>query len=206
MEKQNSSDRLALPEPVYDSGVSVEKALKNRRSVRSYADRPLTRQDISQLLWSAQGITSPQGYRTAPSAGALYPLEIYLGAGNVEDLADGLYHYRSDAHDMVAVEKGDPRQALWQSAMKQSAVKDAPAVIVITGVFSRTMGKYDKRGMQYVLIEAGHAAQNICLQAVAMDLGSVPIGAFNDKTLRKVLHVDQTVYPIYVVPVGYPAE
>ena len=206
MEKQNPSHRLSLPEPVYDSGVSVEQALKNRRSVRSYADKPLTRQDISQLLWSAQGVTSPQGYRTAPSAGALYPLEIYLGAGNVENLADGLYHYRPDAHDMVAVEKGDPRQALWQAAIKQRAVKDAPAVIVITGVFSRTMEKYDKRGMQYVLIEAGHAAQNICLQAVAMDLGSVPIGAFNDKTLRKVLKLDSTIYPIYIVPVGYPAE
>lgn len=206
MAEQDQSIAVSLPDPVFDSKVSVEQALKQRRSVRNFSGKPLTLQDVSQLLWAAQGVTSSRGFRTAPSAGALYPLEVYLAAGNIEDLPEGLYHYRPDAHDMTRKQTGDPRQAVWQAAMKQSVVRDAPAVFIITGVFSRTMEKYGKRGLQYVLIEAGHAAQNVCLQAVAMDLGSVSIGAFSDETLRKVLNAGDDIYPIYVLPVGYPAK
>ena len=191
-----------LPTPLYDSETSIEKTLLARRSVRSYADEPLMLAELSQLLWAAQGITSPSGGRTAPSAGALYPLEVYLLAGEVNDLPGGIYHYNPNDHTLTLVAGGDQRQALYEAALSQSAVKDAAAVIVITAIYERTTVKYSQRGIQYVHIEVGSVAQNVYLQAVALDLGTVFIGAFHDDQVREILQLGAEEQPLGLMPVG----
>jgi SagB-type dehydrogenase family enzyme len=193
---------IPLPSPRLKSEISLEEALLRRRSVRSYQAQPLTLAEVSQLLWAAQGITDPRGFRTAPSAGALYPLEVYLVAGQVEGIESGVYRYRPASHGLEAVAAGDKRLALYQAALFQEAVRTAPAVIVLTAVYSRTTGKYGERGIRYVHMEAGHAGQNILLQAVALDLGAVVIGAFYDEQVRQALGIPAAEQPLYIVPVG----
>jgi SagB-type dehydrogenase family enzyme len=199
---ENQENVLILPTPRHDSETSVEEALLERRSVRSYADEPPTLAEVSQLLWAAQGITNPSGGRTAPSAGALYPLEIYLLSGEVNDLPAGLYHYKPDDHSLTLVMGGDQRQALYEAALNQSAVKDATAVIVITAIYERTTVKYGERGIRYVHMEVGCVAQNIYLQAVSLDLGTVFIGAFHDDGVRQVLQLGADEHPLALMPVG----
>jgi SagB-type dehydrogenase family enzyme len=193
---------IKLPEPRYDSDVSVEQSLLQRRSIRSYTGEPLTLQDVSQLLWAAQGITDPRGFRTAPSAGALYPLEVYLVAGDVPDLTSGVYRYEPDQHQLVRVIEGDKRTELGDATLMQSCVKEGAVVFVFTAVYERTTGKYGDRGIRYVHIEAGHAAQNLCLQATAMGLGIVTVGAFHDEEVAKLLNLPQDEHPLYIIPVG----
>ncbi|PWY57687.1 nitroreductase [Legionella qingyii] len=192
---------LELPQPVYSSPVSIEEALKKRRSVRQYKNQALTLRQISQLLWAAQGITSDMGFRTAPSAGALYPLEIYLIARNVKNLTSGVYHYKPQKHTLTKLKEGDVSLQLTKAAFGQEAVKSSAANIVITAVFSRTVKKYGKMGKRFVFMEAGHAAQNIYLQTVSLNLATVSIGAFDNIQVRKALgFVDEE--PLYVLPIG----
>jgi SagB-type dehydrogenase family enzyme len=198
----HTSEMIRLPEPVLDSNTSIESAIRKRRSVRSFKEGPLTLAEVSQLLWAAQGITSQQGLRTAPSAGALYPLEVYLVAGNVDGLPAGVYHYRPMKHELVRVIAGDKRTELCTAALGQSSVRNAAAVIVFTAVYERTTVKYGERGMQYVHMEIGHAAQNVALQAVPLNLGTVVIGAFHDSEMRRVLKMPDREQPLYVMPVG----
>jgi SagB-type dehydrogenase family enzyme len=193
---------IILPEPAHDGNTSVEEALLARRSVRSYQEAALTLEEISQLVWAAQGITDPSGKRTAPSAGALYPLEVYVVAGNVEGVTPGVYRYRPDSHTLVEVLGGDQREALSQAALGQSCVREGAVDIVITAVYARTTEKYGERGITYVHIEAGHAAQNICLQGVALKLGAVTVGAFDDGSVKKVLGLPDDEEPLYILPVG----
>ncbi len=193
---------IALPEPAYDSGISVEKALLERRSIRDYSQGALTLKQVGQLLWAAQGVTDSDGKRTAPSAGALYPLEVYAVIGNVEGVAPGVYKYRPDSHTMVKVLDGDRRKALSQAALNQGSVSQGAIDIIITAVYERTTGKYGERGMRYVHMEAGHAAQNIYLQAVALKLGTVTIGAFDDDSVKRVLGLPDNEESLYIMPVG----
>lgn len=190
---------ITLPKPKLDGNGSLERVLAGRRSVREFAARPLSEGALSQLLWAAQGITHREGYRTAPSAGALYPLEIHLA------MAEGLYHYEPRPHRLVMVLEGDPRRRLYEAALEQEAILDAPAVFVISGVYERTARKYGiSRAPRYVHLEAGHAAQNLLLQAVALELGAVPIGAFSDARLQKALALPADHQPLYLIPVGHP--
>ena len=194
--------RISLPDPARDSQTSVENALLRRQSVRQYSSNPLTLVEISQLLWAAQGITRPGGYRTAPSAGALYPLEVYLVSGNVNQLPPGVYRYHPDGHELDQVILGDVRVELSQAALSQEAVQEAPAVILIAGVFERTTGKYGERGRQYVHMEVGSAAENIYLQAVSLNLGTVFIGAFHDDQVKEALNLRPDEVPLCLMPVG----
>ena len=196
------ADAVKLPEPKHDGKVSVEKALSERRSIRGFADEALTLADVSQLLWAAQGLTDPAGYRTAPSAGALYPLEIYLVSGKVASLPAGIYRYRPHGHELVKLLDGDRRSELCTAALSQTAIKQAPVSIVVAAVYERTTQKYRDRGIRYVHMEAGHAAQNVCLQAVSLDLGTVVIGAFYDDDLKKLLPLRPSEEPLYLIPVG----
>ena len=193
---------IELPEPQYDSDVSLEQTLLQRRSIRSYTGEPLTLQEVSQLLWAAQGVTSPRGFRTAPSAGALYPLQVYLLAGDVQDLTEGVYQYRPDQHQLVKVIDGDKRTELCDAALMQSCVKDGAVVLVFTGVYERTISKYGDRGIRYVHIEVGHAAENLYLQATAMGLGMVTVGAFHDEQVAKLLNLSPDEHALYIIPVG----
>lgn len=199
---QEQAEVIKLPEPQYDSDVSLEQSLLNRRSTRSYTGQPLTLQELSQLLWAAQGLTDPQGHRAAPSAGALYPLELYIVAGDVDDLTAGVYRYQPDDHQLVKTLDGDKRAELAEAALGQEWVKEGAVSIVFTAVYQRTTGKYGERGIRYVHMEAGHAAQNLCLQATALGLGAVTVGAFHEDELSQLLNLPAEEEPLYVIPVG----
>ena len=150
------------------------------------------------MLWAAQGITHAEGLRTAPSAGALYPLELYLATST------GLYQYDSVKHGLRQHDSADLRQPLYGAALAQDAVKEAPAVFVFTAVYARAARKYGDRAKRYAHIEVGHAAQNLLLEAVALDLAAVPIGAFDDQQISKLLKLSDDECPLYLIPVGHP--
>lgn len=193
-------ERIKLPMPDYKGKISVEEALKKRRSVREYKSTPLTLKEFSQLLWATDGKTADWGGRTAPSAGATYPLEIYVVVGNVEGVKAGLYHYEIDSHSITLIKEGDIRTELSRASLNQSSVKNAPVVIVMSGIFERTTTRYGERGKRYVFMEVGHCGQNIHLQAEALGLGSVMIGAFEDDKVKNVLGIKEDVF--YLCPVG----
>jgi SagB-type dehydrogenase family enzyme len=193
---------ITLPEPRYAGDVSVEQALRERRSVRSYKDAPLDIDEISQILWSAQGITSSRGFRTAPSAGALYPLELYVIAGNVKNLPAAIYKYTPADHALLEIVSGDRRSDLSRAALRQGSIGKAPAVILFCAVYERTTGKYGQRGIRYVHMEVGHAAQNVCLQAIALGLHAAVIGAFRDAEVKAIAKLPAEEQPLYFVPVG----
>lgn len=195
---------IRLPAPQRDGKVSLERCLATRRSVRSFRDAPLGLVEVGQLLWAAQGITGGDRLRTAPSAGALYPLEVYLVAGRVEGLEAGIYKYRPERQALVRRAGGDRRRAIARAALGQESVAEAPVTILIAGVVSRTARRYGDRAERYMHMEAGHAGQNICLQAVALGLASVPVGAFRDDELKRAAALDGEEAPLYLFPVGRP--
>lgn len=199
---QEQAEVINLPEPQYDSDISLEQSLLERRSIRSYTGEPLTLQELSQLLWAAQGLTDPRGFRAAPSAGALYPLELHVVAGEVDDLAAGVYRYQPDGHQLVKTLDGDMRAELAEAALGQEWVKKGAVSIVFTAVYERTTVKYGDRGVRYVHMEAGHAAQNLCLQATALVLGAVTVGAFYDEEVSQLLNLPDEEEPLYIIPVG----
>jgi SagB-type dehydrogenase family enzyme len=202
MSPATPSHTTQLPQPRYDGNVSVEHALQMRRSVRSYQNDPLSISDISQILWSAQGISSPRGFRTAPSAGALYPLELYMVAGNIKTLPAAIYRYAPGDHLLIKRVSGDRRSELSRAALRQSSIRKAPAVLLFCAVYERVTGKYGQRGIRYVHMEVGHAAQNACLQATALGLNAVVIGAFRDAEVKMIADLPAEEQPQYFVPVG----
>jgi len=195
---------VALPAARRDSGVALEKTLSERRSVREFGAAALRLAEIAQLLWAAQGVTARGGYRTAPSAGALYPLEVYAVAARVERLAPGVYRYDPAEHRLLVVSGEDRGAELARAAYGQDWLREAPAILVLTGVERRTTRKYGQRGERYVLLEAGHAAQNALIQAVALGLGATVVGAFDDERVRTVLGLEAAERPFYLIPVGRP--
>jgi len=196
---------IKLPGTRKDSDTSVEKALSTRRSIREYHSDPLSLQEISQLLWSAYGITSDEGFRTAPSAMAAYPLELYVNATAVEGLDPGLYHYLADGHSLEKLIPEDRREALFASTFDQKAVQAAPAILIFSAVYERTCAKLGEAGRDHVHMDLGHAGENVHLQAVALGLGTVVIGAFRPPQAREVLGLPEDETPLYLMPVGRPA-
>ena len=194
--------RIVLPDPELDGDTAVAESLLQRRSVRDYTEEALTLSEVAQLLWAAQGITTSLGQRTAPSAGGLYPLEVYVVIGNVKNVPPGVYKYRPEPHELVKVVAGEQREAMAEAALSQSPVRDCAINIVFTAVYERTTVKYGDRGIRYVHMEAGHAAQNVYLQAAALDLGTVVIGAFYDDQVKRVLNLPKEEEPLYIMPVG----
>jgi SagB-type dehydrogenase family enzyme len=207
-----SSDTMAaefaLPSPSYKGTVSVEEALKARRTHRSFQARPLTLKQFSQILWGAYGVTA-QKYgsflKTAPSAGALYPLDIYgvVGKGGVETLAPGIYHFRPENHALELVKQGDLRAEMARQALQQMWIAKAPLILVITGDYNRSNIKYGPRGVTYTHIEAGHVGQNIFLQAEAIGLKAGIVGAFNNQQIIRVMGLSTSHDPLLIMPVGY---
>jgi len=199
---KSGAEIVQLPRPRYESNNSVEQALLERRSIRQYRNEPLSLDDLGQLLWAAQGITYKGIYRTAPSAGALYPLETYAIAGNVANLPAGIYRYIPLVHKLTLIRSGDIRQKLSNACLSQTSILKAPASLVFCAVFARTTGKYGTRGIRYVHMEVGSVAQNVSLQAVSLNLGTVAIGAFDDKAVHSELSLPPEEEPILVMPVG----
>lgn len=193
---------INLPNPAYRSNVSIEEALKKRRTIREYSAKPVTMQQLSQLLWAAQGITSPEGFRTAPSAGPLYPLELYVVANNVTGLATGVYHYVPALHSLEQISTANKMNDIYLASNKQAPLLQSTAAIIVTGEYDRTVKKYGNRGVRYVHLEAGHAAENIALQAVSLHLGTVTMGGFSDALVIKALGISSTLTPLYIMPVG----
>jgi SagB-type dehydrogenase family enzyme len=188
-----------LPEPRLDGNMSLEQAIKQRRSVREFSGKPLTTEQVAQLCWAGQGITDPKhGYRAAPSAGALYPLELYVLSHG------GLNRYVPEKHAFEHKLDQDLRMKVEAAALHQEAIGDAPDCIIITAVVERSAKKYGDRAERYCFMEAGHVAQNILLQATAMDLAGVPVGAFDDRQLQQILKLPKNERVLYLLPVGHP--
>ncbi|MFH1444210.1 MAG: SagB/ThcOx family dehydrogenase [Candidatus Peregrinibacteria bacterium] len=181
-------------------GMSLDAALSGRRSVREFTDEPLSEEQLLKLAWAAQGMTHPDGLRTAPSAGALYPLELYVVT------AQGVWHYEPAGGGLTRHRSGDARLSLWRNALEQDPVLRAPAVFVIAAVIGRTAAKYGDRAERYVILETGHAAQNLLLEAVSLNLGAVPIGAFDDGGVTQALSLPTDHTPFYLIPVGKSKE
>lgn len=202
MAKEQYPQQVDLPEIDLSGEKPLPQLLQQRRSIREYGDDPLHPAELGQLLWAAQGITHPEGLRTAPSAGALYPLELYVVIGNVAGISAGVYHYEPDKHQLTLTARGDQRKVLARAALGQSWIADAAVVVVFTAVYKRTSRKYGPRGERYVHIEVGHAAENLFLQAVDLGLGTVVVGAFNDKTVAERLQLPAKAEPVILMPVG----
>jgi SagB-type dehydrogenase family enzyme len=191
------SDTITLPKPNQDSVISLEKAIAVRRSRRNFLPQSLTLEQISQLTWAAQGQEAGGRFRTIPSAGATYPLELFVITG------DGLFHYLTAKHSLEKLTSQDLRADLASAAWGQEFVEAAPLTLIFAAEFSRTTNHYGKRGIRYIYMEAGHAAQNVHLQAEALGLGSVAVGAFDDASVSKVLSLLKNLEPVYMVTVGY---
>jgi len=199
----SESEIIKLPSPNFSGSTSLEEALHKRRSIRDYTDEPLTIADISQILWAAQGITEESyGLRTAPSAGAVYPLELYISSSNVNDLTPGLYKYKPQNHTLKKISDGDKRTVIANAALGQDAIENSSAMVIITAVVERTAVKYGKRAERYVNIEVGHAGQNIYLQSVSLGLGTVVIGAFKDDALKKAFALPENENPLAIYTLG----
>lgn len=194
--------KFSFPTPNFDGEISVEKAIKLRRSIRSYKQEPLTMAQVGQVLWAAQGITSNDGFRTAPSAGATYPLEIYLIAGKVVDLTSGIYKYLNKDHAIIKISDGDKRAELSDAALSQEWIKEAPIAIVVCGIYERTSKKYGDNASKYVHMEVGCVAQNVYLQATALGLGTTFVGAGEEEKIASVLHLDKNEHALCILPVG----
>ena len=193
---------IKLPAARLDSSVSLEKVLYARRSIREFTTQPLELSQVSQLAWAAQGLTGPEAHRTAPSAGGLYALELYIIAGKVNGLPAGVYRYDLLTHELVSLLTADMPLELSRAALDQTSITQAAAIFAISAVYERISSKYGDRGIRYAHMEAGHAAQNLLLQAVALGLGAVLVGAFNDGKVKRLLNLSKQETPLYLIPVG----
>jgi len=199
-----------LPTPSIKGEMSVEESLNSRRSRRSFLNDGVTDKDLSQILWAAYGVTKPStnpnikgGLRTAPSAGARYPLEIYAVVGNVPGIEPGFYKYDASAHKIVLILQGDLRKDLTTASLNQKMIQDAPFSVFYSAVYSRITDRYGDRGRErYVCMDLGHSAQNVYLQAEALKLGTCAIGAFNDEMVKNVLKIEEPEVPLYIMPIG----
>jgi len=188
---------ITLPNPNQNGPMSLEKMIAARRSRRDFSPQTLTLEQIGQLLWAAQGQGPGGRYRTSPSAGATYPLELFVVMG------EGLFQYLPPKHSLRNRSDKDLRAALASAAWGQEFIQQAPLTLVFAAEFARTTGRYGQRGIRYVYMEAGHAAQNVHLQAESLGLGSVAVGAFDDASIGKVLSLPQNLEPVYMIVVGY---
>jgi len=199
--------QIYLPSPHQKGSVSLEEAITRRRSKRDFTPEPISLSQLSQILWAAQGISGTSWkYRTVPSAGATYPLEVFVvcGRDSLEGVDDGIYHYNIAHHSLTLHHKGDVRLELARAALEEQFIYQAPVDIVICALYQRTTRRYGSRGERYVHIEVGHAGQNIYLQATALGLATVAIGAFYDEPVREVLRLDEQYKPLYIMPLGRP--
>jgi SagB-type dehydrogenase family enzyme len=188
--------------------MSVEEAIWRRRSVRKYLRKPITLDQLSQMLWAAQGITDTQsGHRAAPSPGAKYTLELYVitSEQGVRELQAGVYHYEPANHSITLVKTGDYTSSMQSAAGGQEQLGQAAAIVAVTGVFERAMGKYGKRGIQYAIQESGIAAENIHIESTALGLGTVIMGAFDDKQVGQLIGTTKREKPLLLMPLGAPA-
>ena len=206
--KQNQGGSMKLPQPIMEGSISVAQAIRQRRTIRNYSSQILQVDQLAQLLWSAQGLTGSRRFkRAAPSAGALYPMDVYavVGQNSVVQIDAGVYRYEPRAHMLALVTNQDLRDRVARAAISQMWMANAPINLVITAEYSRVMGKYGKRGVRYAQIEAGHIGQNLFLQAEALGLKAGIVGAFHDKEVAEVMNLPRSHEPLLIMPIGYAA-
>jgi SagB-type dehydrogenase family enzyme len=195
--RHGTGDAVPLPPPDELGGPPIALTLGRRRSIREFSSGQLSAHEMSQLLWAAQGVTdAARGLRTAPSAGALYPLEVDVVT------EQGLFRYRPRNHALLLRDTRDLRPSLSRAALSQPCIAHAACVFAMLMVTARTTAKYGARGLRYAVLEAGHAAQNILLQACALGLGAVPVGAFADAAVAHALDCGASEEPVYLIAVG----
>ncbi len=211
MNQEVNELEIQLPSPRLESNFSIEEVMLKRRSHRNYVKSSISLDDLSQVLWAAYGITKPDksrdiyrgGFRAAPSAGATFPLEVYVIAGKVKGIEPGVYKYISDGHKIIRVINEDVRADLAKAALSQEMIEDAPASLFFTAIFERTTQRYGDRGRErYVCMEMGHVGQNVYLQVEALGLGTCAIGAFNDAKVAEVMQLPGEEEPLYIMPIG----
>ena len=200
--RSHGGKRIALPALHFPMGASLPEVMRARRSVRAFGEGAISLGAVGQLLWAAQGVSGATGYRTVPSAGALYPLEAYLVAGEVRDLDVGVYRYVGAQHRLSLIQDGDRRPALAAAALEQSWIADARIVIALAGLYQRSAAKYGQRAVRYVHMESGHAAQNVCLMATFLGLGTTVVGAFRDQEVQAIVGLPSTEHLLCLLPVG----
>lgn len=202
----NNKRIILLPQPKLKGNVSVEEAIKNRRCIRRFRNIELSEEQISQILWAAYGITDNGIYlKAVPSAGALYPCDIFAVVGEVKNIKPGVYQYFPQEHGLEKILDGDRRTYLAKAALGQNFIAEASLNIVITAEYNRIKIKYGNRGVRYTHIEVGHIGENIFLQAISLGLATVAVGAFYDIKIQEVLNLPKIYEPLYIMPIGYPA-
>lgn len=201
LNSNSEQKEILLPQPQRKGETSLEETLQKRRSIREYKNEPLSLKDTAQILWASQGITEGN-HRTVPSAGALYPIEIYLVVKNVEGVAEGVYRYDPKDYKLVSIVGGDFNKTLAEVAANQEWIEESAAILLISADFEKTTQKYGERGRQYVWMEAGHSAQNVYLQAISLELGTVSVGAFDEGRVQKILNLPENILPLIIMPIG----
>jgi SagB-type dehydrogenase family enzyme len=182
-------------------GKIIEDCIRERMSKRYYRAEPLKIEEVAQILWAAQGMINKEK-RSAPSAGATYPLKLYAMCGNVDGLEKGLYLYLSQEHALEEKINEDLRKSLCKCALNQEWIEKAALVLIFVAVYKRTTMYYGERGTMYVHIETGHSAQNVYLECVSMGLGTVAVGAFHPGEVKKLLLLSKEEEPLYIMPIG----
>ncbi len=196
---EETGTKIILPNPIKKGTLSLEEVLWKRQSIRSFSGQELNWQQIGQLLWASQGVNRPdKKYRTSPSAGATYPLELYVIKPS------GIYHYLPNEHAVVKTMSGDMKQALAKANLGPRMMQESKCVFLFTTIFERTIKEYGKNAIPYVYLEAGHAAQNLLLQAVALGLGGVPNGSILDRHHQQALNIPEEENLIYILVIGCP--
>jgi SagB-type dehydrogenase family enzyme len=198
--------RIKLPSPDIQDSLTVSQAIEKRRTIRSFTDEKVTLAQISQLLWAAQGITSPQGLRAAPSAGALYPLELYINVKKSDSLREGIYKFNPISQSLFRVIDKDLSKEIAEASLHQKWMAEAPVMFVFTAIYERTTGKYGDRGVRYAMIEAGSSSENLFLQAQSIGLDCGIVGAFHDSEIKQLLDLEKRSNPLLIMPVGYSNE
>jgi SagB-type dehydrogenase family enzyme len=201
-EMDKTDEIIKLPEPKISGGISIEEAIKSRRSIRNYKNESITLEELSQLLWAAQGITGRSRGRAAPSAGATYPLDLYAVVERVSQIDPGFYHYLPKENSLACVMLGRYNAALSDASLGQACVRDAALNLVFAAVYDRTTSRYADRGIRYVSIDVGHASENVYLQCGSIGLGTVAVGAFDDEKVKEALKLKKEESPLYIMPVG----
>lgn len=199
--KNPEQSRITLPVPDFE-GKILEKTILERRSIREYSEEELSLYELSMILWAGNGITDERGLRSAPSAGGLYPIDMYIVPNRVENASCGLYKYIPGSHEIVLVEEGEFAEQMYQLSYEQEHVRNAAVVVVLVAVPERTTVKYGEEGKGYVFMEAGHIAENMLLEAVSLGLGAVPVGGFEKENMDDLFGLEENEDSIYMVLVG----
>ncbi len=195
-------EKISLPEPTFMSNTSIENALLSRRSMRIFKPESLSIEEISQLAWAAQGVNDPRGFRTSPSAGAFYPINLYIVTQNVENLPKGIYKYKAEEHELIQIASEENASQFFNSITTQYSLKNPAAIFIFSAKVEQIIASYGSFGKKFLYMEAGHTTQNLYLQTTSLEIGTTMIGGVNEKEIRQALNMSSYEHPLCMMPVG----